>query len=188
MNTNELVITQETTSVFSNEERKTAENMLTILAYISVDYWVEAILSDRFIVNGILHDYTTGYKNRVVRIEEDPNAEPISAKQIQVFRNKYLELAKEEIYRYLNNDIAVANLLKQKDRVVIPLGKDCSSISFGGWDNDPDYMTAKAMKEAGIQGKMNGGYTKTRITLLAESGTIHVGWFKYKPVLYTFSS
>lgn len=171
-------------SIFSENEIKNAENMLMILALISADYWAEALTSDHFIVNGKLHDYTIGYKNRIQKIESDPDASPISMEQITMFKTEYLHLAQEKISKYLENDIAIANLLNQTEKVSIPLGKDCDSFNFGGWDNDPWGIVAKAMKMANIRGKMNGGYTKTNITLLASDGCIHVGWFKSCRVLY----
>ncbi|MBP3597483.1 MAG: hypothetical protein J6J60_08860 [Clostridia bacterium] len=181
---NENLVKTTHSSIFSEEEVKRAENMLMILALVSANYWADALISEYFVVNGKLFDYTTGYKNRVTKIESDPNAQPLTAKQIQIFKDEYLNLAKEQIQRYLANDIAIANLLQQRNRVVIPLGRDCSSFSFGGWDNDPDYITAKAMKKAKIIGKMRGRYTKIRLTLLVEDWCIHEGCFTYKPIIY----
>ncbi len=62
-------------------------------------------------------------------------------------------------------------------------GHGFSDISFGGWDNDPVGIVAQAMKLADIKGKMNGGYTKKRITLL-EDGTIREGWFTWQPIFF----
>ena len=182
MNTSVETTTLNPSSVFSAEEIKKAENILLTLAKKSADYWMNALSSEAFIVNGRRIDFTYGYKNRHIEIQKDSNAVPISKEMLETFKDEYLLLAKEETKRYLKNDIAIANLLTQKDKVIIPLGQNCSEFRFGGWDNDPYGAVAKAMSKSGIIGKMNGRYTKTAISLLSD-GSIHEGWYLWKPII-----
>lgn len=171
------------TKMFSAGEVKQAENMLVILAHISAEYWAKALMSEYFIPGGKLYDHCIGYKNRVTKIVADPNVPAITFEQISKFKEEYLNFVKEQIDRYIKSDICIAMLLDKQEKVHIPLGYGFSDISFGGWDNDPSGAVAHAMKLADIHGKMNGGYTKTRITLLTEDGTIREGWFTWQPVL-----
>ena len=158
--------------------------MLVILAHISADYWAKALMSEHFIPGGKLYDYYIGYKNRITEIVAD-SVPTITFEQISKFKEKYLELAKEKIGREIESDICVAMLLDMHEKVYIPIGRGDSTFNFGGWDNEPCNEVADAMKFANIYGKMNGGYTKKRITLLAEDGTIREGCFKWQPVLCT---
>lgn len=183
-NANTEIITQ--TRVFSDSEIKVAENMLEILAFISADYWSEALLSDSFVPNGKLLDYERGYKDRVIKIIADPNAKPISIEQIAAFRKNFLLLANESIAKDIENDKIVAILLGKEEKVKFDFYESYLDFDFGGWDNEPVGILAKAMKLADIQGKMHIGskYRKNRITLLKDDGTIREGWRKYSPILY----
>ena len=168
--------------VFSADEIKQAENMLTILAYVSADFWAEGLMSDYFVPGGKLLDYEIGYKQRVTKIIPDSNVPAVTLEQINNFRKEFINLAKEEISRYISSDHCVAVLLNQTERYYENYKSD--DFSFGGWDNDPWGTVADAMHKANIHGKMAGGYTKINITLL-DDGTIRIGWFKWQPVLAT---
>lgn len=167
---------------FSTDEINQAKNMLVILAHISAEYWAKALMSEYFVPGGKLHDYTIGYKHRITKIVADPNVPAITFEQISTFKEEFLNLSNEEISNYLSDDHCIGVLLDKSERY--HENYRCNDFSFGGWDNDPIGTVAKAMHKANIHGKMNGGYTKTRITLL-DDGTIRVGWFKWCPVLTT---
>jgi len=174
-----------TNRVFSESEIIAAENMFRVLKYTTCDYWAKALMSDHFVPGGKLLDYVRGYKDRVQKIIEDPEAKPISMEQIEQFREKFYELADEEINKNLADDKVVATLLGKTERVQFEPYTTILDFDFGGWDNDPTGFVAKAMMFAGIEGKMHIGsrYRKTRITLLKDDGSIREGWFKWQPLI-----
>lgn len=77
-------------------------------------------------------------------------------------------------------------MLGKEEKVKFDFYESYLDFDFGGWDNDPVEILAKAMGLANIQGKMHiaSKYRKNRITLLKDDGTIREGWRKYSPILY----
>ena len=71
------------------------------------------------------------------------------------FRKNFLLLANESIAKDIENDKIVAILLGKEEKVKFDFYESYLDFDFGGWDNDPVEILAKAMGLANIQGKMH---------------------------------
>ena len=172
------------TSKFSPEEIKTAENALMILAQISADFWQNAIISTDFVLNGQALDYERGYKDRVQKILPTGNTRPVSMTEALDFRNVYLSLAKEKIKTLLEDDDFISAVL---GKPLTSYNKAYGYIDFGGWDNDATGLVSKALTSVGIKGYMHYGsrYRKRSICLFYNDGAIRNGFHKYDALIYS---
>ena len=85
-----------------------------------------------------------------------------------------MELAKAEIENLIQRDKDVAVILGLRERMPNESWYVPDSYRFGGWDNDPTGILARAKKEAELEGPMSvcSPYRKTSVEL--KDGTIYV--------------
>lgn len=107
--------------VFSLNDIERAESNLSILALLSKNYWARALRSES------VGDY-----------------------EVELFKDCYSDLTREEIKELVKNDINIALILNKPECIGEIERKDCL-FSFGGWDNSKPYgLVSKALVKAGI--------------------------------------
>ena len=150
---------------FTKSEVITAKNCLTILAHLSVSYWMNAIMSDSFMPHGKVW---YNYELQCWVDTPSPDAKPISADQILKFYNTFTVNCDDAIDQLTADDRVVAAILYDKKNV-IPEEESLGEVvfRFGGWDDNPVDIVAEAMEEAEIEGTMRAdtSYRKSYIGL-----------------------
>ncbi|MBR3721084.1 MAG: hypothetical protein IKN09_05065 [Clostridia bacterium] len=174
----------DTNSMFSQAEIKTAENALRILAHISAEYWLTAIISNDFVLNGQILDYERGYKDRVQKVIPTDSTRSITMDEALNFKKTYLDLINAKIDEMLQSEETVAAILGQK---ISSYYSQIRTVDFGGWDNSAMGLLAEAMHSAGIKGVMHYGspYRRTRVSLFFEDGAIRNGFHKCDRLMYS---
>lgn len=170
--------------VFTQAEIKRAEGLLLALAHESALFWSNAFMSKSFLYQGRVEYINSDfYKSSGWRDYPNENHAPITAEQILKFINTYMELAKEEIGILIQMDKNVAVILGLQDRMENETLYVPDSYRFGGWDNDPTGIVARAKREAGLDGAMsvNSPYRKTSVEL--KNGVIRTYRLGMKQIL-----